>query len=210
MTAPPRPMHLADEQLDDYVDGLLESSAHDRARAHLAECAECASRLEELRTLLTLSTAERRAVEPPAELWPLVVASTLAWPQLRRRVLRSLRVPLAAAAIALVLLSVATTSWIVERLSTGSGGAPSITAYVNEDASLDRALAARDHEHGPVSRERIAELRAKLAAADGAIRRAADDEALYRALAERERVLAEIRPVLGRAPQRPRAPTPGQ
>jgi hypothetical protein len=209
MTAPQLSPHLSDERLDDYVDGVLAPADRDAATVHLGGCASCASRLEELRALLTLSAAERRAVEPPAELWPLVVASTVAWPQMRRRLLRSLRVPLAAAAIALVMLSVATTSWIVERVSTGSVGVSSISAYVDEDASLDRALAARDHEHGPVSRERIAELRAKLAAADAAIRRAPDDEALYRALAERERVLAEIRPVLGRAPRPPRAPAPG-
>ena len=94
--------------------------------------------------------------------------------------------------------------------AAGPGGTPAISAYVAEDASFDHALAARDHEHGPVSRERIAELRAKLATADDGIRRAPDDEALYRALAERERVLAEIRTVLGRAPHPPRAPTLGR
>lgn len=56
-------------------------------------------------------------VEPPPELWPLVVASTIERTRLRRQVLRSLRVPLAIAAIVLIVVSSATTVWVVRQLS---------------------------------------------------------------------------------------------
>lgn len=56
-------------------------------------------------------------VEPPPELWPLVVASTIERTRLRRQVLRSLRVPLAIAALVLIVVSSATTVWVVRQLS---------------------------------------------------------------------------------------------
>jgi hypothetical protein len=208
MTALASSPHLTDDRLDDYADGLLDAPDHEAASAHLAACAGCAARLEELRTFLALSAAARRQVEPPAELWPLVVASTVARPRMRRLVLRSIRAPLAVWAAVLVLLSSVTTAWVVTRVALGGDGAPPVAPYLREDAAFDRALAERDHEQGPVARARIAELRARLAAVDAAIRSAPNDEALYRALAERERVTAEIRPVLGRGPRPPRAPVP--
>ena len=58
-----------------------------------------------------------RLVEPPPELWPLVVASTIGRTRLRRQVIRSLRVPLTIAAIVLVIVSSATTVWVMKRLS---------------------------------------------------------------------------------------------
>ena len=200
--------HLADERLDDYVDGLLDAPERETARLHLQECARCAARLDELRALLARSAAERRDVAPPAELWPLVVASTVGQARARRTALRAIRAPLVTAAMVLVALSSLSTAWLVTRFSTREASAPPVAAYLREDAELDRALAARDHDHGPIARPRVAELRARLAGADAAVRRATDDEALYRARAERERVLREIRPVLGRGPRPPRPPTP--
>lgn len=211
MTAPLPSPHLADDRLDDYADGLLAGPALDAAHAHLAHCAACAARLAELRDLLALSAAERRPVEPPAELWPLVVASTIAWPRLRRQVLRSMRVPLLVMAALLVALSAATTAWVVTRVPAfvhADAAAPSLSSILEEDADFDRALAGLDHEHGPVERARVRELRQRLAAADARLRTASDDEAFYLALAERERVVKEIRPLFGQAPRPPRAPVP--
>lgn len=212
MTALQLTPHPGDDRLDDYVDGLLDAAAHEDTRAHVAACASCAVRLEELRGLLALSATARRGEAPPAELWPLVVAATVQRAPLRRQLLRSMRAPLAAAALILVLLSSATTAWVVTRGSAlvhgTNGAAPSLPTVLADDAALDRTLAGRDHDHGPIARERIGELRRELATVDAALRRAPDDEALYRALADRERVLNDIRPVLGRAPRAPRAPLP--
>lgn len=211
MTAPLPSPHLADDRLDDYADGLLDAAARDATRAHLDGCAACAARLAELRHLLALSAAERRPVEPPAELWPLVVASTIEWPRLRQQVLRSMRVPLLVMAAILIALSAAATAWVVPRLSAivhADAAAPSLSTILDEDADYDRDLAGLDHEHGPVERARVRDLRQRLAAADARLRGASDDEAFYLALAERERVVKEIRPLFGRAPRPPRAPVP--
>lgn len=207
MSGPPTSAHLPDDRLYDYVDGLLDAPARTAAQAHLAACAGCAAALDELRALLALSAAERRSVEPPASLWPRVVAATSEQAHVRRRLLRSLRAPLLAAALALVALTSWTTARLVSRTPSDVAGTAA-RVVLQEDAALDRTLASHDRERSPIPRERVRALRARLAAADAAIRRAPDDEALYRALAERERVVAEIRPVLGRAPKPPRPPRP--
>jgi Predicted transmembrane transcriptional regulator (anti-sigma factor) len=95
MTAPMQSPHIGDDRLDDFVDGLLDPSAREATAAHLANCAFCSARLDELRALLTGSAEMRRPVAPPAELWPLVVSSTVEWRRVRRQVLRSLNAPLA-------------------------------------------------------------------------------------------------------------------
>src|SRR5512132_422825 len=193
MTTPMTSPHVADDRLDDYVDGLLDAPALEATHAHLASCAECAARLAELRDLLALSTAERRAVEPPAELWPRVVASTIEWPRVRRRVLRSMRAPL------LVVLSSVATAWVVTRASAvARAGAvvPSLSTLVEEDAAFDRALAEVERATTDAADgARVRELRHDLAVADADLRGAPDDEALVRALAARERVLKEVRRV---------------
>lgn len=148
-------------------------------------------------------------VEPPAELWGLVVAATVHRRRLRRQLLRSLRPPLVLAALVLVVLSSATTAWVVTRLtSIGSREGVQVAPALRADADLDRMLAARDHDHGPIARERVDELRRRLATMDDALRRAPDDEALYAALAQREHVLKELTSVLGIGPRAPRAPLP--
>lgn len=205
MMPPLHSLHLSDDRLDDFVDGLLDSAAREATAAHIRECADCSARLDELRTLLTRSAEMRRPVEPPAELWPLVVASTSEWPRVRRQVLRSLNVPLAAAALVLVVLSSTMTAWVMTRAS-GDGTAAVVSAALREDATMDRTLSGRDHEHGPIARDRVQELRRRLAATDAALRRAPDGETLYRSLAARERLLGEIRSVLGMGPPAPRAP----
>ena len=205
MTSPLRSLHLSDDRLDDFVDGLLDPAAREAATEHLRECTDCSARLDELRTLLTRSAEMRRPVQPPPELWPLVVASTSEWPRVRRQVLRSLNVPLAAAALVLVVLSSTMTAWVVTRAS-GDGTAAVVTAALREDATMDGTLSGRDHEHGPIARERVQELRRRLSATDAALRSAPDEETLYRSLAARERLLGEIRSVLGMGPPAPRAP----
>jgi hypothetical protein len=81
-----------------------------------------------------------------------------------------------------------------------------VASALREDAALDRTLSGRDHDHGPIARERVQELRRRLSATDAALRRAPDDETLYRSLAGRERLRGEIRSVLGMGPSAPRAP----
>lgn len=124
---------------------------------------------------------------------------------MRRQVLRSLNVPLAVAALVLVVLSSSITAWVVTR-SPGTGSAAVVASALREDAALDRTLSGRDHDRGPIDRERVQELRRRLRATHAALRSAPDDETRYRSLAGRERLLGEIRSVLGMGPSAPRAP----
>ena len=80
MTTPAVRQHLSDDRLDDLADGLLDAATVHAANAHLASCAECTGRFAELRELLARSASARQPVEPPAHLWPLVVASTIEFP----------------------------------------------------------------------------------------------------------------------------------
>jgi hypothetical protein len=119
--------------------------------------------------------------------------------------LRTLRAPLAAAALFLVVVSSTTTAW-VSRRSSSDGTVAVVAEALREDAAMDRTLAERDHEHGPIALARVQELRRRLGSTDAALRGAPDDETLYRSLAARERLLDEIRSVLGMPPRPPRAP----
>jgi predicted anti-sigma-YlaC factor YlaD len=107
-------VHLTDEQLDDYADGLMDGAARSGVDAHLAACARCRSALDETRGLLANATRERAAVAAPSELWPLVASSTIHLAAVRRQVLASMRGVLLAVAIALVAAT-AVITWKVAR-----------------------------------------------------------------------------------------------
>ena len=126
-------VHLTSEQLDDYVDGLMDSAARASAEAHLATCVSCRHSLDETRALLATATRERTVVRAPAELWPLVASSTVHLAAVRRQVLASMRGVLITGAIALVAAT-AVITWKVARwtaardapvmMAPPSGGAP--------------------------------------------------------------------------------------
>ena len=113
MSARERP-HLTDEQLDDYVDGAMSDAQRTSADVHLASCDRCRHGIDATRALLTTATRERAAVTAPAELWPLVAASTIHLAVARRQVLASMRGVLIASALALVAAT-AVITWQVAR-----------------------------------------------------------------------------------------------
>lgn len=108
------PIHLTDDQLDDYADGLLDERARANADVHLASCERCRHALDVTRELLATVTRERVAVTAPAELWPLVASSTIHLAAMRRQVLASMRGLLIAGAIA-VAAATAVITWNVAR-----------------------------------------------------------------------------------------------
>ena len=118
-------VHLTDEQLDDYADGLMDGAARSGVDAHLAACARCRSALDETRGLLATATRERAAVAAPPELWPLVASSTIHLAAVRRQVLASMRGVLITGAIALVAAT-AVITWKVARW-TGARDVPAAT-----------------------------------------------------------------------------------
>jgi predicted anti-sigma-YlaC factor YlaD len=107
-------MHLTDEQLDDYADGVMGGPDSASADAHLATCERCHHALDATRALLATATRERAAIVAPAELWPLVASSTIHLATMRRAVLRSMRGALITAALA-VAAATAVVTWKVAR-----------------------------------------------------------------------------------------------
>jgi anti-sigma factor RsiW len=107
-------VHLTDEQLDDYADGVMPDAARAVAEAHLASCERCRRALGDTRELLALAERERAAVHAPAELWPLVASSTIHLAEVRRAVIRSMRGVLVAGALA-IAAATAVVTWRIAR-----------------------------------------------------------------------------------------------
>ena len=107
-------VHLTDAQVNEYVDRVMDEAARAEVAGHLASCASCGSAVEDTRAVVTTAQRERASVTAPAELWPLVAASTIHLAAMRRQVLASMRGALIAGAIALVAAT-AVVTWKVAR-----------------------------------------------------------------------------------------------
>jgi predicted anti-sigma-YlaC factor YlaD len=118
-------VHLGEQQLDDYADGVLGHAERAIAERHLAACDTCRRAVDETRAVLAWATGERAAVRAPAELWPLVASRTIHLAEVRRAVLRSMRGLLLVGAIVLVAAT-ALVTWKVARWSVGRDVAPSV------------------------------------------------------------------------------------
>jgi hypothetical protein len=110
--------------LEDYLDGTLDADHADRVEAHLEGCVDCRDEVKALRALLAEAEKLPRSIEPPRDLWPEVdarldapddVVAGMIEPSggLRSRSVWSLRYPLAAAAVVLMVVSSAVTALIV-------------------------------------------------------------------------------------------------
>jgi anti-sigma factor RsiW len=120
--------HLTELQLNEYVDGLLGSAEQARCDAHIDACAECRAELQALRLLVREVGTVARAVPPARDLLPGIHAALEAgkvepidtW---RTRSLWSLRLPLAAAAILLVIATALVTR-ALDRTGTAVADLP--------------------------------------------------------------------------------------
>jgi anti-sigma factor RsiW len=186
--------HL-DERLSAYLDGDLSADARAQAEAHLAACAGCRAELEGLRRLV------RRAASlddrpPERDLWT-GIAARLATPGTadvlpfapRRRFAFS--VPqLAAAAVALMLLSAGSAALYLRHGTTGPATQPALTpasaaaainvndpgsvissSYAEPIADLQRAL---DSRRGRLDTATVRVIEESLRLIDVAIRQAQD------------------------------------
>ncbi len=113
--------HVADERLQDYVDGRLPLADSAQVESHLRECDACTAELSALRALLARVASLPREIEPPRDLLP-ALHERLERRPLGSRSLRSVRYPLAAAA-ALLVISTA----LVTRAATRSGAGAAAT-----------------------------------------------------------------------------------
>src|SRR5262245_6663397 len=106
--------HLTELQLNDYVDGLLAEPEQTGLDAHIADCEECRAEVAALRSVLADVHALPLGVAPGRDLLPDIhaaidadqVTPVQSW---RSRSLWSLRVPLAAAAVLLIISTVVVT-----------------------------------------------------------------------------------------------------
>lgn len=157
-------VHPWQDRLSEYLDGELDEAERSALEAHLEECGECRETLQELRAVVAL--AQSLEDRPPAvDLWPVIaerigdeargakVVDASAWRPMRTRRV-TLSIPqLAAAAIAIMLLSGAT-AWLALSRS-GVGPAGPVTAS-SEPAIGPVSLTA--HGLGPGYDQAVAEL----------------------------------------------------
>lgn len=97
--------HPNDELLHDFVDGRLSEIDRDAVALHLLDCSRCQTIVAATEELIDTGRAAREERAAPAELWPLVAATTIHERTVKRHVLRSVRRELAIAAAVLMLLS---------------------------------------------------------------------------------------------------------
>ncbi len=177
--------HLSDAALNDYLEDLLEPGARQEAEAHVRACARCRDEAEALRGLLGEMRALPSGIRPRRNLLPEIVhrmrrpEAVSASAGDRRRKIRGLRYPLAAAAVLLVVLTAAITAWLVEDGARGpiavappAAGATSGMVAVTGDyeqaiADLGAALETRRAELDPATIRLVEE---NLGLIDGAIR----------------------------------------
>jgi anti-sigma-K factor RskA len=156
-------------RLDEYVDGQLESAEASALESHLAGCPACRAELEGLRALLVRAKALPRSITPPAMIWQAVErrtagsrpAAVIPISRSRTRVFW-----LAAAAIALTVVSSALTSVWIRHGETRSGFTVSQAEYSRATAELAGRL---EHNQAGLSPRTLAVLQRNLAIIDGAI-----------------------------------------
>ena len=107
-------VHLTDAQVNEYVDRVMDEAARAEVERHLASCAGCRGAIEETRAVVTTAQREGASVTAPAELWPIVAASTIHLAAMRRQVIASLRGVLITGAIVLAAAT-AFVTWKVAR-----------------------------------------------------------------------------------------------
>jgi hypothetical protein len=112
-------MHLTEDELNDYVDGLLSPAERETMERHLATCSLCTAELEQVQLLLVGLGSLSKVVPPGEDLLPGIHARIAGAPgELHHRALWTARRPLAAAAVVLLLASSATTVFL------SRGGSP--------------------------------------------------------------------------------------
>lgn len=112
--------HPDDALLHDFVDGRLADDDRESVAFHLLDCPRCQAIVAATEELIDTGRESRREASAPADLWPLVAATTIHERVVRKHVLKSVRRELAIAAIVLVMLSSLGTLFGM-RLAFGAG-----------------------------------------------------------------------------------------
>jgi hypothetical protein len=97
--------HPDDALLHDFVDGRLTDDDRSAVAFHLLDCPRCQAIVAATEELRDTGRESRRDASAPADLWPLVAATTIHERAVRKHVLKSVWRQLAFAAVVLMLLS---------------------------------------------------------------------------------------------------------
>ena len=183
--------HVGFEELNDFVDGLLDRKASAAVSAHLADCKLCRSEHDELTSLLSAASATRLSVDPGEDLWADVKQVIDGRKEVALRGTGSAPVKLriqvspvflAAAAIILIIVSSGITAVMLRSPSTTiveapravpeQGGVLPVVVQATED-EYARTIAdlrlAVDAQRANLSPETIRTVDRSLAVVDGAI-----------------------------------------
>lgn len=167
--------HPDETQLQDYADGTLTGDARAAVAAHLRSCDACAADVAQLRALVAELRELPLEVTPPRDLLPGIHAGMDAARTLvSQRTLRSMRWPLAAAAVLLVAASSLTTLVLVRTQDTAPSPASPVAASLREvEAEYARAagelLATLQAERGRLAPETARLIEQDIAVVDQAI-----------------------------------------
>lgn len=138
--------HPDDALLHDFVDGRLADEERDSVAFHLLDCPRCQAIVAATEELIDTGRSATRDASAPADLWPLVAATTIHERAVKRHVLKSMRKELGIAAAVLMLLSGAAGAFgmrIAMRAEDGFG--PNATARIERIApeiAISRSLEA--------------------------------------------------------------------
>jgi anti-sigma-K factor RskA len=180
------------EQLDDFVDGRLDSGARANVEQHVESCADCRTAEQQLRALLRSAHELPRTIEPPPAVWARIRARTIDERAQRRTLLWSLRYPLAAAAVVLMLLSSGLTALLLlrqpELVATPRSGPVALAAADVEynrtvrqlELALERQSPELDTATVRVVRENLRIIDQAIAEARAALERNPDNPGLSR------------------------------
>lgn len=125
------------DRLSDFLDGELASRDHERLQSHLDACSACREEYESLRSL-TLEAGQLEAeMRPSRDLWPGIQA------RISERVTRQTPwwLQLAAAGIALAVVSVPLSVWWAGRHDNDISTPLQATAVVDESVATRAELA---------------------------------------------------------------------
>ncbi|MEO8029503.1 MAG: zf-HC2 domain-containing protein [Gemmatimonadota bacterium] len=130
---------VSPDRLSAYADGTLAESDRAGVESHLTGCPRCQAELAWLQTLAAQVSALPRGIDPPEALWSQIAPRLN--PVLRRTDVRIRPMTLAAAAVALMVISAGLTAlWFNHRGQTGpmasSGATPLVVPAVSSDQSV--------------------------------------------------------------------------
>src|SRR6266516_1419529 len=106
-------LHLTEQQINDFVDGLVRAEERRWIDHHVVQCQTCSQEISRLGEFLAASRADAEMVVAPLFLRPLVLAATIHERLMRRWMVRAMRRPIIVGAIAVAGVSSTLTGWFL-------------------------------------------------------------------------------------------------